>query len=427
MTTYSVARPKERFSLTRAWASIDSNLKRLILIGFVEIIAVNLYASVLIPYFRTLGFGSDRAGILSSVLQIVTASVGVFAGVLADTVGRKRLYIAGQVLRCLAAGLLLVTRSYLGFVVVFAVRGFAAIQSPASSAIFAAWTRKEHRSTLFGISQTMSQLAAVLGPLAAGAIADRYGVPYSFLGGLVLACFAVVLALPLKERPPADAVASAPLATQPEGRPAREPLSLRLIAMFAGNNKVALSSLLAASLSNGLANGATNILLPFTIMDRFSSAYTTISASQAVCALGTVLVLLVGGRIADVYGRRGIVLASNAVFPALMLLVFASTSLWQFFVILVLLTMAGNISNPAIAAVQMEAVGERDRATFAGFQMSLNNVGMAAGSIAAGIAYKFSPNWSWVAVIVLFASQLPLYALAIPKEKPPAGSNAPAE
>lgn len=429
MATRPASRTREAFKISGAWASIDSNLKRLICVGFVEIVAVNLYASPLMPYFRSLGFGSDDAGVLSSVLQVATASVGIFAGVLADSLGRKKLYIAGQALRCLAAGLLLATRSYMGFVLVYAVRGLAAIQSPASSAIFAAFTRKDNRSTLFGVSQTMGQLASVLSPLVAGVIADRYGVPYSFAGGLVLASLAVFLALPLKERPdradPAEPRApQPPEATFPGGLPnqlseaagVKEPLARRIARMFSENSRAALSSLMAASLMNGLANGATNIILPFTIMDRFSSAYTTMSASQSVSALGTMLVLLAGGRIADVYGRRGIVLASGAIFPLLMLLVFKAASLWQFFGVLMLITMAGNISSPAISAVQMEAVGDRDRATFAGFQMSLSSAGMAAGSVLAGIGYRLSPGWTWAAAIALFAMQLPLYAVSIPKE-----------
>jgi MFS family permease len=420
VTSYSSAKARGFSRIGAAWSGLDSDLKRLILTGFTEVIAVNLYASVLMPYYRSLGFGSQTAGVLTSVLQVVGAVVAVFAGLMADSVGRKKMYVAGQLLRCTAAGLLLLTRSYAGLILVSVIRGLAIIQSPAQSAIFAAYTRKENRGTMLGLYQTFSQLASVLGPLAAGVIADRFGVTRSFGAGLILACAAVALAVPLKERAaaaePEHPAAGAPPAPQPVGELApREPLLGRVARMFKENRPVVLSSLLAASVVNGLGNGAAGILVPFTIMDRFSSAYTTVSASASVAALGTMLVLLIGGRIADVRGRRGLILVSGSILPLLMLSILLATSLWQLFALIIFLTMIGNIASPAMSAVNVEAVSERDRATFAGFQMGLNSAGVALGSVCAGIGYRLSSNWSWVAVIVVFALQPPLYAIALPK------------
>ena len=421
MTSHSSAKARGLSRIGAAWSGLDSDLKRLILTGFTEVIAVNLYASVLMPYYRSLGFGSQTAGVLTSVLQVVGAVVAVFAGLMADSVGRKKMYVAGQLLRCTAAGLLLLTRSYAGLVLVSVVRGLAIIQSPAQSAIFAAYTRKQNRGTMLGLYQTFSQLASVLGPLAAGIIADRFGVTRSFGAGLILACAAVALAVPLKERaaaaePEHPAPAGARPAPQPVGELApREPLLGRVARMFKENRPVVLSSLLAASVVNGLGNGAAGILLPFTIMDRFSSAYTTVSASASVAALGSMLVLLIGGRIADVRGRRGLILVSGSILPLLMLSILVATSLWQLFALIIFLTMIGNVASPAMSAVNVEAVSERDRATFAGFQMGLNSAGVALGSVCAGIGYRLSSNWSWVAVIVMFALQPPLYAIALPK------------
>ena len=420
MTTNSRSLRSLTTALSSAWTALSGDLRRLILIGFVEITAVNFYASLLMPYYRSLGYGSEVAGALTSVLQVVGALVAVGAGFMADNLGRKKLYVAGQLFRCAAVGLLMVTRSYAGLVLISAVRGLASVQTPAQSAIFASHTRRENRATLYGLYQTAAQAASVVAPLLAGFLADRFGVMASFGTGLLLACVAVAIAVPLKDGTQTDPAAKEARAATPVAEvvaPARETVGKRISRMFKENRPVTLSALLASSLTNGLANGATNILLPFMIMDRFSSAYATVSASQAVGAMGTMLVLLIGGRIADLRGRRGVVLVSGAIFPLLMVGIFAVNALWQLLAILFLITMAGNISSPAVSAVYMEAVGDKDRATFAGLQMSLQNTGMALGSIAAGIGYKFSSFWSWVAVIILFSLQLPLYALAIPRER----------
>jgi MFS family permease len=425
MSTYAEARKSGLSWLSAAWTTADPNLKRIVAVNFIEALSVSLYASVLMPYYRSLGYGSQVAGALTSVLQVVAAVVGVAAGFLADSLGRKRLFTAGQLLRCAAAGLLLVTRSYAGLVLVSAVRGLAVVQSPAQSAMMASYTRRENRGTLYGLASTVGMVAQVTGPLVAGIIADRSGVKTAFGAGLALACLAVFAALPLRERPAVAQADPSPLNAIPVASPdpsadSRDPVEKpwsRVARMFREGRPVVLTSLFLTAVLNGMGNGAANILLPFTIMDRFSSAYTTVASSQSVGSVGTMLVLLIGGRIADVYGRRGLVLTSSAIFPILMLGLFMVGSLWQLFAVLILITMVGNISSPAIGAVQMEAVGERDRATFAGLHLGLNSAGMALGMVGGGIAYKMSPDLAWMAVIALFALQLPLYALAIPRAK----------
>jgi DHA1 family multidrug resistance protein-like MFS transporter len=406
--------------LTSSVQGLSPDLKRLIAIGFIEIAAVNFYTSVLMPYYRELGYGSDVAGFLSSVLQVVGALVAVGAGFMADTIGRKRLYTAGQLFRCAAAGLLMVTRNYAGLILVSVMRGMSGIQNPAQSAMIAGHTRKENRATLYGIIQTASQAASVLAPLAAGYLADRFGVMSTFGTGLLLASVAVLVGLPLKDAPspaPCPESSSGEVSKDASRSTVKESMRARITRMYKDNRPLALTSLLVASLLGGLANGAVNIVLPFAVMDRFSSAYSVVSAAGAFSALGTMLVLLIGGRLADLRGRRSVIMASGMTFPLLMLGMFAISSLWQLFALLVLVTMAGNISSPAISAVYMEAVGDQDRATFSGLQLSLNNTGAALGSVAAGIAYKLSPNLTWGAIIALFALQLPLYAMAIPRSK----------
>ncbi len=405
--------------LRAAYGGLSVDLRRLLAIGFIEIMAVSFYSSLLMPYYRSLGYGSETAGVLNSIIQVVSALVAVGAGVMADSMGRKKMYITGQLMRCAAAGLLIATKSYAGLVLVSITRGLAAVQAPASLAISASHTRKDNRATLLGVTQTAAQFASVIAPLMAGFVADRFGIRASFGIGLALASLSVVVAIPLKDGTAQEVAATrtTPSSDAPIVSPeTKESVSGRVKRMFRENRPTALLALLSASLSNGLANGATNILLPFMIMDRFSSAYTTISTVNSFGSLGTMLVLLVGGRIADKRGRRGLVLTSGALLPVLMLSIFAATSLWQLLCVIVLLTMVGNISSPALSAVNMEAVGPTDRATFAGLQMCLQSTGLALGSVAAGIGYRINPTWAWMVVITLFASQFPLFAIALPKE-----------
>lgn len=425
MTAADVAKELKR--PIALWREADPNMRRLIWISFVEMLAVNAYFSLIVPFAKIIGLDSRAVGALNSLMQVVSAVVAVGAGVLADRFGRKSIYTVGQLIRVAITVALLTTRSYLGLALVFVLRGLAAIQGPAQSAITANLTRRENRATMLGLSQTLGQLASVLMPIASGAIADRYGAKASFAIALVLAALAVVMGLGLKDKPTAPGEADSTADAAGAGADARtaaeaarvgqaEPLLARVRRMFSGKRAAALSLLMAATVFNGLGNGAANILLPFTIMDRFSSAYTVVASASSMMALGTMLVLLVGGRLADVSGRRTMVMTSGTIFPLLMLGVFYINSLWELNLVLVLVSMVGNISSPAIGAVYMEAVEDRDRATFAGLQMSLNAAGMALGSAIAGAAYKVSPTWAWLGVIAVMVLQVVCFHFVLPHD-----------
>ncbi len=397
--------------LVSYWTSLDYNLRLIMVIGLIEAASVNGYIAVLMPYYRALGFDSKIVGSFNSVQNMVGMVLGMAGGLLADTFGRKRMYMLGQLARTLAVTLLLMTGSFTGLIIIAVLRGMATIQFPAQSALLAGYTSRRNRATMLGVFQTLAQLAAVVAPIVAGIGAEVYGVKVPFAAALILSVSAVFLAIPLKER-----TGHTLKEAQQESERARPPFASRLVQMFSGPRRWILTLLLLASLVNGTANGATNIILPFTVMDRFSSAYTAMSNVQAFFALGTMLVLLLGGRLADVKGRRTVVMTSGVVFPVLMCGVLFVRSLWQLCLVGMLITMAGNISSPAIGAAYMEAVEEKDRATFAGLHLGLNSLGMALGSFLGGFSYALNPLGSWIWVIALFSSQVIVYHIVLPRE-----------
>jgi MFS family permease len=408
--------------------TMNPTMKLLLAIVFIEMMAVNFYVSVLMPYYKSLGYESDAAGIVTSVVQVVSALVLFGAGFAADKIGRRQLYLTGQVMRCLAAASLLLTRSYAGLLLVSCFRGLSAIQSPAQNAIIAGYTHKGSRATTLALSQTFGQLASFLVPVAAGTLADRVGVKVPFSLGLALAVLAVMLGLRVREAGGAEVTADRAAAHEAPKEEAENPLPppresyyARVKSMFTENNGRVLWTVLAAELANGLANGATNILLPYTIMDRFSPEYSAVSGMQAAGALGTMLVLLIGGRIADTYGRKGIVAVSSMVFPTALISIFFITSLWQMYAMLMVVVMLGNISSPAISAIHLEVVREKDRASFSGLSGGVNAASIALGSAIAGFVYSANADLAWASVIALFLAGGLMYWRAVYRQEKDAG------
>lgn len=398
--------------ITVFWHSLDPNLRLLLVIGFIEAAALYAFSPVLMPYYVSLGFDSKVAGRFNSVEFAATCVVALVGGLVADMLGRKRLYVAGQLIRLAMILLLLSVTGYVGLLIVAMLRGLVAVQLPAQSALLASYTSPSNRATVIGISQTLSQVAGLLIPLAVGFLADAYGVRVPFCLALTLAAGAIIVTTRLKERSGTTEPAGSA-----ERQASRRPFLAAVSEMFSGPRWWVLALLLVARLSNGLANGALNILMPFTIMDRFSRAYAVMSTAQVFFSLGTIVVLLVGGRLADLKGRRAVAVTAGFIFPLLICSLPLAKTLWQLFPLLMLVTMAASISSPAVQAIQMEAVGERHRATFMGLAIGLNYLGMALGSFVAGITYTVTVTWSWAGMVTLYLLPAVIFHIILPREQ----------
>ena len=115
------------------------------------------------------------------------------------------------------------TRAFLWMCVTMGIFGFAqATGWPHNVALFANWTRKSERGTLFAVWGTCYQFGAVFGKGLAGFLLGWLGLAWSFYGSsLVLLVFTVYFVLRARERPEAagltlvDESESEPAATQP--------------------------------------------------------------------------------------------------------------------------------------------------------------------------------------------------------------------
>ncbi len=97
------------------------------------------------------------------------------------------------------------TRAFLWMCVTMGIFGFAqATGWPHNVALFANWTRKSERGTLFAVWGTCYQFGAVFGKGLAGFLLGWLGLAWSFYGSsLVLLAFTVYFVLRARERPEA--------------------------------------------------------------------------------------------------------------------------------------------------------------------------------------------------------------------------------
>jgi OPA family glycerol-3-phosphate transporter-like MFS transporter len=168
-----------------------------------------VYAVVKLPLKEHFGLDDIQVA-WPWTIYLITYMVGQF---LAAWLGRRfesrRILAVGM---CVAAaanfviGLLVdaeATRAFLWMCVTMGIFGFAqATGWPHNVALFANWTRKAERGTLFAVWGTCYQFGAVFGKGLAGFLLGWLGLAWSFYGSsLVLLAFTVYFVLRARERP----------------------------------------------------------------------------------------------------------------------------------------------------------------------------------------------------------------------------------
>ena len=210
-----------------------------------------VYAVVKLPLKEHFGLDDIQVA-WPWTIYLVTYMLGQF---LAAGLGRRfesrRILAVGM---CVAAaanfviGLLVdaeATRALLWMCVTMGVFGFAqATGWPHNVALFANWTRKAERGTLFAVWGTCYQFGAVFGKGLAGFLLGWLGLAWSFYGSsLVLLAFTVYFVLRARERPeseglslpdesePQTAVAQAGVAMSPESTALPRAFLVSVVAM----------------------------------------------------------------------------------------------------------------------------------------------------------------------------------------------------
>jgi len=172
-------------------------------------------------------------------IYLVTYMLGQF---LAASLGRRfesrRILAVGM---CVAAasnfaiGLLVdaeAARAFLWICVTMGIFGFAqATGWPHNVALFANWTRKSERGTLFAVWGTCYQFGGVFGKGLAGFLLGWLGLAWSFYGSsLVLLAFTVYFVLRARERPESAGV-SLDEEPEPDSAPAKAGAAVRPAAL----------------------------------------------------------------------------------------------------------------------------------------------------------------------------------------------------
>jgi MFS family permease len=359
----------------------------------------------------------EALGILLS-LGSAAATIGYFAGgFAADAIGKKKVVILSFTVLAIGCGLFVIAPNlyglYLANFVMFFASGFS---SPAISALVADCSEQCSRGMAFGVFNLSGIASGVAAPLLAGYIAQFVNLYMPFMLAVLVSVAGLFVAYLLRGKS-VDKKDKKSHAVRTTSTSASLGLK-RVIIIFSVTN-----------ILNGLLNGFINPVLNGMLLFKLAAAPAeyglVISLSSS---LVTGLVQVPGGRLADRFGRKPLVLFGFLGVPLAALLGF-SNSLLDFSLIMGGISAVGNISSPAISAWLMDLVPEHRRASVSGITQTLSGVGLTIGpSMGSYVWNATQPDAVTPCGIaaVIFAAAFPFYLmLKEPKKTAAQTSNLP--
>lgn len=364
-------------------------------------IAGNMYGALLPLYLKSLNASVVQVGLFFTLSQIIPLALQILGGWLSDSLGRLRSIAMGSI-----AGVL----SYIGLILaptwqwVLLGEGFSSVTrsliGPSFGAFIAEQSAEESRARVYGITETIFMIVAVVGPPLGGWLADNYGFKFMLLCAAVLYTFATIIRVGMARA----------AARGQESQP--EKLSLKGL-------KANLGAMIGLILAGGLiawiliTDGVRDVayslsfnLLPVYLQNIGGLSIQQIGWLESFFGIFSMLVTIPAGWLADKKSERlAIALGFVLQFSALMAFLQAS-SFWGYAAAWGLLGMGVGMMSPAYQSLISKAVPEKMRGTAFGlFGTSLGVVSLPAPAIGAQLWERVSPRFpfsltAWLTLLI---------------------------
>lgn len=362
----------------------------------------------------------EAYGVILSLGYVAITLGSLLGGFIADIIGRRTVVFASFIVLAVGCGLFVVAPNLYwlflaSFIEMFAV-GFS---GPAISALVADYSGQSSRGMAFGVFNLSWVTAQIPAPLLGGVIAQVSNLRTPFIIAVFISIFGVLFSILMKGKHAEKKQVAEEEGAVIEELDLKQVVSLkRVILIFSLTN-----------LLNGLLNGFIAPLTRGFLMFRLNADPTEFGLVSSI-AFGVVtgLVQIPGGKLADKFGRKPLVLFGFLGAPVVLILAL-SQSLLEFTFLMGAICAVGNISAPAISAWLMDLVPQRRRASVSGITRTLNGVGLSVGPTFGSFAWNSTKPDATIpfgVAAVIYAVSLPFYLmLAEPTKGSPKTREAP--
>lgn len=353
-------------------------------------------------YLKSLNASVVQVGLFFTISQIFPLVLQILGGWLSDSMGR---------LRSIAIGSLAGVLSYVGMILaptwqwLLLSEAFGSMTrslvAPSFGAFIAESSTEETRARVYGITETIFMVVAVIGPPAGGWLVDNYGFKVMLIAAGVLYSLATIMRVGM-------------------ARSAARTKETHIQPLSLGSLRANLGTMLALVLGGGLVSwllltdGVRDVayalsfnLLPVYLKDLGGISVQQIGWLESFFGMAMMLVAIPAGWLADKKGERlSIAMGFGLHFVAMMLFIRAR-DFWDFAAAWSLLGVGVGFMTPAFASLTSKAVPEKLRGTAFGlFSTSLGLMSLPAPAIGAQLWQRFSPRLpfaltGWAALLAI--------------------------
>ncbi len=365
-------------------------------------IAGHMYGSLLPLYLKSLNADVVQVGLFFTLSQIIPLALQILGGWISDSLGR---------LRSIALGSLAGVVSYVWLIFsptwqwVLVGEGFGAMTralvGPSFGAFIAEQSAEETRARVFGISEGIFMVVAVIGPPLGGWLADTYGFQIMLLCAAMLYTLATVIRVGMA-RVAARGHEANPQKLSLSGL--RSNLGL-MVGMLLGGGL--LTWILLTDGIRDVAYALSFNLLPLYLNDIGGLSIQQIGWLESFFGIAMMAITIPAGWLADKKGER-LCIALGFILQFFAITTFIRVSgFWAYAASWVLLGLGVGLMSPAYNSLISKAVPEKVRGTAFGlFSTSLGLVSLPAPAIGAQLWQRVSPQFpfritAWAALLAV--------------------------
>nr|WP_063779333.1 MFS transporter [Kibdelosporangium sp. MJ126-NF4] len=348
--------------------------------GFLIAIGFGMMAPVVPAFATTFGVGVTAASFVVSAFAIVRLAFAPLGGKLVSRYNERPVLMSGLVINATATAACGWVSSYWQLVGFRSIAGIGSVMFTVSAVgLVLRVSPVGLRGRVSGLWSTSFLLGNMAGPLVGGVFAGKaIQLPFVLYGGGTLLAGLLIWVL-LKR---SDSAALNSTLDLPE-----------FTVRQAIRGRAYRASLTSAFTIGWISFGVRYSLIPLYVVGVLHESSTVAGIGLSIYAVGTASILLIAGRVADLRGRKPVVMTGLAILTVgAMALAFAPSTPW-FFAASLVSGLGSGLISPAHTATVADVIGTdvRGAPVLAFFQMAAD-FGAIVGPLAAG---AIADLWSY--------------------------------
>jgi MFS family permease len=371
----------------------------------------HMYGSLESLYLKELGASVTTIGVFYTLSQIVPLLLQIFGGWISDSIGRLKAIAIGSIFGTVSQIILVLSNAW-GWVLVSSMVGSGArsLVGPSFDAFIAENSSEHNRARVFGVSQMLFGVVAVIGPPIGGWMVENYNFKTMLAAAAILYVIATVIRLIMAKRSSKhenEVNERVPLTIDS----LKSNLKLMLGLVFAGG---VITWIMITDGVRDIAFGMSFNFLSLFMEQVANLSVQSIGVLFGVFGLFSMAFMIPGGWLSDKFGERlGIMIGFFLNFVAIGLIAILppASPVWLYYLAFAIAGISVALISPAYQSLISKSVPAHLRGTAFGlFSTSLGIISLPAPFIGSLLWKNFSPQLPFaITAVVCLLSIIPVW------------------